>query len=927
MEEIIQEALSKGIELHVAGEYDLASQLYESVIKLQPDHPDANHNMGVLKLTTGHDLEALSFLQTALQANTSCTEFWLSYIKALIKLEKLEDASKILDLAKESGIESEEFVELNQLINPPTESAPDAETVADASNPPQETLNQLINLYNQGKLKEVVERAEETIRHYPNAFLAWNILGLAASQSGALEKALSAFQQVITLKQDDAEAHYNLGVILQDQGQLDQSIECYKTAISFQTNYAEAYNNIGKALQDQGNLEDALKYFDKAIFLKPDFNLAHFNMGVIFQELGNLEMAINLYNTALSLQPDHAEAYNNLGNALQDRGKFEKAKEAFYKALSLKPDYADAHYNMGNTLKEQGKLKEAIEAYNKALSIQPDSPEILNNIGHALQKQGLLTEAMEAYDKALLCKPDYVEAHNNIGSILMEQGKLHEALAVFNKAISLKPDYADAYCNKGIILRDLGKLNCAIDAFGQALTLKPDFQVAKAERFHQQAHICDWAAISKDHFSLKNIDLYGKAAIPFLYLSMEDAPERHLERSKAYVNDRFLKTPLPLQVRPTKKPERLRIGYFSADFHNHASMYLMAQIFAAHDKSRFQVFAYSYGHDKQDEMRKKLVNDVEIFHDVRDMNDIQIVHLARSENLDIAIDLKGFTAGTRLAPFSHRLAPLQISYLGYPGTLGAEFIDYIVADPVLIPGDKRKYYSEQIIYLPNTYHPTDNTRFISEKSIARQDVGLPSKGFVFCCFNNNYKISPKEFDIWMRLLSKVEDSVLWLLSSNRWAQQNLMQEAETRGISAERLVFAERVPHAEHLARQRLADLFLDTFNVNAHTTASDALWAGLPVVTKLGEGFAARVAGSLLTAIGLPELITKSEDEYEALALKLTTNPEQLARVKSKLEKNRLTQPLFDSEMYTRHLQAGYQMAYDLYFNGQNPSDIFVPN
>lgn len=324
-------------------------------------------------------------------------------------------------------------------------------------------------------------------------------------------------------------------------------------------------------------------------------------------------------------------------------------------------------------------------------------------------------------------------------------------------------------------------------------------------------------------------------------------------------------------------------------------------------------------------MRKRLIESVDVFHDVRELSDMQIVELARSEQLDIAIDLKGFTKDTRWAPFAHGLGPVQISYLGYPGTLGSDFIDYIVADPVVIPEDKRHHYSEQIIYLPNTYQPTDNKRVISDKVITRGDLGLPTDGFVFCCFNSNYKISPQEFDIWMRLLQRVDGSVLWLLRSNKWAEQNLKREAEARGVNAERLIFAEELPQAEHLARQKLADLFLDTFNVNAHTTASDALWAGLPVLTKLGNGFAARVAGSLLEAVGLPELVTETEEQYETLALVLVTNPERLAQIKAKLAENRLTQPLFDSEQYTRHLEAGYKMAYERKLNGQAPEHIFV--
>jgi len=589
--------------------------------------------------------------------------------------------------------------------------------------------------------------------------------------------------------------------------------------------------------------------------------------------------------------PEAFIVFNVLGAANLGLGRTEDATSAFKRVTELNPTYAEGFNNLGVALKEQGKPNEEIAAYNKALSI----------------------------------KPDYADAYNNLGNALKEQGKLEEAIAAYNKALSIKPDYADAYYNLGITLKEQGKLDEAIAAYNKALSIKPDYANARAQYLHALAHVCDWSAIEAVQYYLSELGVKGEAVSPFTMLSFEDSPDLHLLRSVKYTQTKDPQKATALPAKPSEKHKCLRIGYFSADFHNHATMYLIAQIFALHDKSRFEIFAYSYGPDKQDEMRKKLVSAVDVFHDVREMNDMQIVELSRAEKLDIAIDLKGFTQNVRLAPFAYGLAPVQISYLGYPGTLGAEFIDYIVADPVVIPDDKRQYYSEQVIYLPNTYQPTDNTRVISDKIITKEDMGLPSKGFVFCCFNNNYKLSPKEFDLWMLLLGKVEGSVLWLLKSNKWAEQNLKREAEARGISAGRLVFAEEVPQAEHLARQKLADLFLDTFNVNAHTTTSDALWAGLPVVTKLGKGFAARVAGSLLTAIGLPELITESEEAYEALAFMLATDPNQLGQIKLKLDRNRLTQPLFDSERYTRHLEAGYEMAYDRYFNEQERSDIVV--
>ena len=640
---------------------------------------------------------------------------------------------------------------------------------------------------------------------------------------------------------------------------------------------------------------------------------------------GQLAAVVERAQTLTEQYPSAFFVWNILGAANMGLGRTEDAASACKRVSELNPTYAEAYNNMGVALQAQGKVDEAITAYNKALSLKPDFAEAYYNMGNALQEQGTLDEAITAYGKALSLKPDYADAYYNMGVTLKDQGKLDEAIEAYSKALSLKPDYAAAYYNTGVTLQEQGKLDEAITAYNKALSLKPDYAVARAQCLHQLAHICDWSSIEAAGSYVKELGIIGKSVPPFAVLTLEDAPERHRLRSELFVREKFLQKPLPATAKPSQKPECLRIGYFSADFHNHATMHLMAQIFALHDKSRFEILAYSYGPDRQDEMRKKLLGAVDVFHDVREMNDLQIVDLARREKLDIAIDLKGFTQNERLGPFAYGLAPVQISYLGYPGTLGADFIDYIVADAVVIPGDKRPHYSEQIIYLPNTYQPTDNTRIISDKILTRGDMGLPSNGFVFCCFNNNYKISPKEFDIWMRLLGKLESSVLWLLKSNKWAEQNLKREAEARGISSERLIFAEKVPQAEHLARQKLADLFLDTFSYNAHTTTSDALWAGLPVVTKLGEGFAARVAGSLLTAIGLPELITQSEEAYEALALALATDPNELAKIKSKLEANRLTQPLFDSAMYTRHLETGYQMAYDRYFTGNSPDAIIV--
>lgn len=438
--------------------------------------------------------------------------------------------------------------------------------------------------------------------------------------------------------------------------------------------------------------------------------------------------------------------------------------------------------------------------------------------------------------------------------------------------------------------------------------------------------MCDWPAIDTDKSYLAELGVKGKAIPPLPMLSIEDAPDRHRLRSELYARERILQKPLPATVKPSKIPKRLRIGYFSTDFTEHPVAYLIVKVLEQHNRDSFEVFGYCLHNNKKSALRSRLINSFDYFFETKGISDKEVALQAREDKIDIAIDLNGYTQNARPGIFAYRAAPIQINYLGYPGTLGAEFMDYIVADKYLIPPDTEKYFNEKKLYLPNTYMPTDDGREISTKEISRSEMGLPEDAFVFCCFNNNYKITSSEFDIWMRLLKKVDKSVLWLRQSNQFSHVNIKNEAKKRNVDPSRIVFAKRAPMDEHLARQKLADLFIDTFAFNAHTTTTEALWAGLPVITKTGKGFAARVAGSLLNAIGLPELITKTEQDYEALALELATHPNHLKQIKAKLDTNRLSKPLFNTKQYTNHLETAYKMAYDNYFNEQNGDNIFVP-
>ena len=569
----------------------------------------------------------------------------------------------------------------------------------------------------------------------------------------------------------------------------------------------------------------------------------------------------------------------------------------------------------------------AIDKYKQSLKIKPDYAKAYNNMAIALNAKGDSEAAVDSCKQALKLEPDYADAYNNMGIALNDKGDPEAAIDSYKQAIRIKPHDAEVYNNMGVALVEKGELNAGIKSYEMALGIKPDYQDALVNKLKQQSRICDWTALKEDQNLIAKLGISTESLSPLSILPLEDSPKRHRVRSEILTKKLHgYKTPLPPAAKPSQKPQRLRIGYFSADFCEHPVAYLMAKVLETHDRKRFEVYGYSIGPAKDDDMRQRLIEAFDVFIDVHNMTDLDVALLARQDKIDIAIDLTGYTKYHRAGIFAYRAASVQINYLGYPGTMGADFIDYIIADQNLIPMDSQKFYSEKPIYLPHHYQAQDNTLSISNDTPSRLDLGLPDKGFIFCAINNSYKIRMPEFDVWMRLLSHVDGSVLWLLESNKFVKDNLLKEAQARGISAERLVFAQGVSHETYLAQFRRADLYLDTFNYNAGATASNALWAGLPVLTKLGRGYTARMAGSLLTSIGLPELATHSEEDYESLALALATNPERLAQIRRTLADNRLSTPLFDTALFTKHLENGFEQVYQRYYDGKPPDDIFVP-
>jgi predicted O-linked N-acetylglucosamine transferase (SPINDLY family) len=520
--------------------------------------------------------------------------------------------------------------------------------------------------------------------------------------------------------------------------------------------------------------------------------------------------------------------------------------------------------------------------------------------------------ALENYDKALALNPNLAEAHNNRGGALHSLLDFHAALASYDRAIELKPDYVDAHSNRANALLALKDFFAALESFDRVLALDPGFEYLRGMRLYLKRLLCDWSDSEAEAAQLEAAILAGEhAALPFATLALIDSPAVQRHAAEIYTREKYPQR-TDIAITPAHPAhERIRIGYFSADFYNHATGYLMAELFEQHDRSRFEILGFSFGPPATDEMGRRVSAAMDRFLDVRAMSDTEIAQLSRSLEVDIAIDLKGYTRDHRDGIFAERAAPIQASYVAYPGTMGAPYIDYLIADRTIIPDDLRQHYSEKIVTLPNSYQPNDSRRRISGDPTTRAAEQLPDAAFVFCCFNNAYKITPAVFDSWMRILTRVDGSVLWLLEENATTAANLRAEALHRGVSPDRILFAQPVALPEHLARLSLADLFLDTLPYNAHTTASDALWVGLPVLTRIGETFAGRVAASLLRAVGLPELITNTAQEFEQLAIDLAHNPARLRTLRDCLKANRISAPLFDTPAYTRHLEAAYIAMY----------------
>ncbi len=677
--------------------------------------------------------------------------------------------------------------------------------------------------------------------------------------------------------------------------------------INTNTNYQlskEEIINQGIKFHLEGNILEATKYYK--YFINQGFknHIVFSNYGIILKNLGHLKEAELSTRKAIELNPGFADAHSNLGTILNELGKLQEADLSYRRAVKLNPNDANAHYNIGNNLIDFNKLKEAEVSTRKAIELNPDLAKAHSNLGLILRDLDNLKEAEASTRKAIELNPDLAEAHLNLGIILRGLDNLKEAELSTRKAIELNPDYATAHSNLGSILTDLGRLEEAKEAYQRSIDADPKGIHYIPNLIYILLTFCMSDEIEKYIPSLNQIGIVGKAINPFPLMYVEDNPENHLKRSIRFCNQNFKVKSMPINL---DVKEKINIGYFSADFNNHPVMHMIFSIFKLHNKDKFNIYLYYFG-NKEDDYTQKIKEVGCNFKNINKLNDLEAVDLARKDQLDIGVDLMGFTKNNRMRIFSYRIAPIQINYLGFPGTTGCKEIDYIIGDKIIIPDEFRKNYLEKVIYMPQCYMPYNDETEISNKNFSREYFDLPHNAFVLAAFHDTRKITIREFNSWSRILSQIKHAVLWIRNTNDITKKNILYQFKKRGIEAEKIRFSKFILSREdHLSRHLCADLFIDTFNYNGHSTTIDSLWAGLPVVTLMGQSFSSRVSGSILSALDLTNLIANDISQYEQIIISLSRDKDKLSEINSLIRQAKIDNVLFNSSNTTIALENIY--------------------
>lgn len=698
---------------------------------------------------------------------------------------------------------------------------------------------------------------------------------------------------------------FEQAVILYQQGRLPEADRLLGRILQRNAGDVGALHLAGVIARDTGRLPRAASLLGKAVRLAPNAAPLLDALAGVLNDLGQTKDALAHWDKAVQADPGFADAWVNRGALLKGAGRLDEAVASFDRALAIAPRFAEAHYNRALVLSALGDAGAALESCDKAIALMPGFAEGHVSRGTILAGLRRNEEAVAAFRQAIALRPNHAEAHYNLGTALLALSRAAEAVEAFDRAVALKPDHADAWHNRALALRDLNRPEEAIESQERVLALRPDYEFLAGDLVQSRLTVCYWPGFEPALATLVADIAKGKAVCtPFAALATVTDPVLQRRAAEIYTSAKFPPDDRLGPIGRSPGREKIRVGYFSADFRDHPVSHLTAGMLENHDRSRFHIVGYSFG--PIDATTDGIKARFDEWFDVGSMSDLAVARLARDMGIDIAVDLGGHTALARTGIFAARAAPVQVSYIGYLGTMGADYIDYIIADRTMVPDAMRACFTEKIVYLPSFQaNPLD--RPVSEVPVSRADAGLPADGFVFCCFNNNFKILPAAFAAWTRILHAVPNSVLWIYVQGEAAGRNIRAAAVDAGLAPDRIVFAQRVPLPEYLSRLPLADLFLDTSPYNAGTTASDALWMGLPVLTWLGTTFSGRMGASLLTAAGLPETIAATAEDYEALAIALARDPARLAELKQKLGENRTTARLFDTQRFTRSIEEAY--------------------
>ncbi|KAJ6797840.1 putative UDP-N-acetylglucosamine--peptide N-acetylglucosaminyltransferase SEC [Iris pallida] len=841
------------------------------------------------------------------------------------------------------------------------------------------------NMANAWKEKGNIDLA---IRYYltaielrPNFCDAWSNLASAYTRKGRLNEAAQCCRQALALNPRMVDAHSNLGNLLKAQGLIQEAYNCYVEALRIQPTFAIAWSNLAGLFMETGDLHRALLYYKEAVKYKPTFADAYLNQGNVYKALRMPQEAIMCYQRALQSRPNYAMAYGNIASTYYEQGQLDLSILHYKQALTCDPGFVEAYNNLGNALKDAGKVEEAMNCYRSCLAFQPNHPQALTNIGNIYMEQNMMSAAASCYMTTLSITTGLAAPFSNLAIIYKQQGNYAEAIACYNevlridplaadglvnrgntfkeigrvsdaiqdyiRAVSIRPTMAEAHANLASAYKDSGHVDQAILSYKQALLLRPDFPEATCNLLHTLQFVCDWEDRESKFAEVegiirRQIKLSVLPSVqPFHAIAYPTDPMLALEISRKYaahcmvIASRFglpaLTRPLPLPVKSEGGNTRLKIGYVSSDFGNHPLSHLMGSVFGMHDRENVEVFCYALSQNDGTEWRLRIQSEAEHFIDVSSMSSDAIVRMINEDKIQVLVNLNGYTKGARNEIFAMQPAPIQVSYMGFPGTTGATYIDYLVTDEFVSPTRFSHIYSEKLVHLPHCYFVND----YKQKNLdvldpvcrhKRSDYGLPEDKFIFACFNQLYKMDPDIFNTWCNILKRVPNSALWLLRFPAAGERRLREYAKKQGVREDQIIFTDVAMKNEHIRRGALADLFLDTPLCNAHTTGTDVLWAGLPMITLPLEKMATRVAGSLCLATGVgEEMIVSSTKEYEEKAVAFAQNPLKLQALRNKLKASRLTCPLFDTTRWVRNLERAYFKMWNLYCSGGHPHPFKV--